>query len=257
MGAALKTTKVLVILQLLTFNFAAWSYEGQEKKFDIRGAYMFTSEGYDLSGDGFTASSANKNGTGGAYGVRWNRPEASYQLEYMSVKHDTTAPSTLAPRNVESEFTRYLLVMKPKKGSSYSSSESGLSADYGIDVRSRRAGRTTPNRYLPSADYFGGRIGASYVANRGKKTYFEAGAGLFIPLYFDERSERTGFRKFSIDPDLKLAAVHNLTDLIALSAGVQVIYEWNQYGGTGHRGTSNAKETFTNIQVPLEIRFQF
>jgi hypothetical protein len=243
------------LVLLVTFSGQLFAYQGQDKTFVFSGAYVPAQESYNLDGTGFSGSSGPVSGSGYSSSVRWNRSEASWAFEYLNVDSQHSSPSGLTPASVESQFQRYHLSYRPFLGDA--AGGSGLMWDFGLEIRQRKAEQTTPNVFIPSHDSMGGRIGVAMNFNEGSAVYFETAFGFYVPLYHDERSAKTGYYKFSINPDLKFNAIYDLTEKVALSAGLHVIYEQIYYSGTGARGTSKGSETFMNLQIPLEIRFQF
>ncbi len=235
----------------------AHAYDDKQKLLTVGGSYVFAQESYKLDGQGFAANTGSVEGRGFAATVRWYRPESRWAFEYVQVGIEPSSPASLTPAKIEADLKRYLITFQPRSGDGLGGGGQGLLLDYGLEIRQRRADTTTPNPYMPSHDSTGFRFGLEYLFTLGVKTTIETGAGLYVPLYLDERGTKTGYYKFSVNPDVKAALVHEIADYLAVSAGFSVLYEQIFYSGTGDRGTADASESFLNVHLPLELRFQF
>ncbi|MDZ4660743.1 MAG: hypothetical protein SGJ18_03905 [Pseudomonadota bacterium] len=244
-----------VILGLLVSSTAV----GQNKLFEARLGFQYAPQSYELDGGGFTTESGLSTGNGFSASLYWTKPEASYHFEFMSLNYNHDAPVGVTPSSVNSGFQRYLIAKEPTHQTSHGGyqGDSKLRFNYGLDIRQRTADRTAPTVYIPESYTAGARIGVNRGIPYNSQSRFSVGGGVFIPLYHDEQTSKTGHYRFSLNPDFHFTAVHKISPSFDISTGVEILLQRISYSATGERGTSNGVETFLNLQIPIELRFQF
>lgn len=250
----LKTTLALILIFGVSFAIAQ---AGQEN-FEFRTSYAPSVQNYELNGDGFTTKTGNTMGSVLGLGFKWNRTEGSYHFNYQSATYQLKSPNGITPDSISADFKRYLLLFEPNHQlSSYGYRNNKFHYNVGLDFRVRSAGVTSPNIYLPETFSAGIRTGFGYEMDTIKEIFLDVGGGLFIPFYFDERTSKTGYQSFRLSPDFYFLAKYKMSNSIEIVSGVTGTFEKIYYTGTGNRGTSNGVESYLNLQIPIELRYQF
>lgn len=246
-------------LQLFLFLNSSVSLAQFEKNiYELNFTLMPTMQSYDLGGAGYTTNAGNVTGTGFGVGFKWNRAEASYSFSGRSETQQVSSPAGITPTTVTSNFQRYLFMIEPNQNANgFSYRSSTVKYNYGLDIRLRSSSLTSPNIYLPERNSVGFRFGADYELELSQQTFLGIGGGISLPLYFDERTSKTGYYRFSLNPDVSILVRRKLWKTLEISSGISVLYEKTFYSGTGERGTTNGVDTYLNIQIPIELRFQF
>ena len=222
-----------------------------QNSLSTRVATLLGSQNYKLEGSGFTASSPVAMSKGISAGAIWKKSDAvDYYFKTLHMQSEVSAPKTLSPADVTSNLRIFDLgVIKNLENASRFT----LSAQW----RERNATASNPNRYLPHYQSMGIRLGLECDKTFSGLWKLESGAGIYLPLYFDERSDKTGQLKFSLMPELNLDLVYVVNPSIDFSIGAKVLLEKLYYTGSGARGVSEAKEEYINFILPIELRFLF
>lgn len=249
--------KKILLFVIIAMNQRTLALDGQQKLLTIGGAYVFSQDSYKLEGTGFSTNSGSPQGKGAAAEIRWNRADGRISFLYLNTSVEESSPSSISPADTKAGLRRYLLSYQSGAGEGYGGSIEGWKTEYGLEIRQRWADTTAPNQYISAHDSTGVHFGLGRTFTVGSKTSFETGVGLYVPLYMDERTSKTGYYKFSINPDVKATLVQEIADYLSVTVGVSLLYEKIYYSGTGQRGTSGANETFMDINFPMELRFQF
>jgi hypothetical protein len=251
--------KFFLTLFSILFMKLALAYDAGDKKFEISGSVMASSESYELGADGRGAfmASAVSPGSGYSMGMKWRRSEADYSIDSINTSHMSRTPVQTFPKEVENRFDRFLFMIQPKSEMGGYGGEKGLKFNYGIESRTHSATKTTPKVYMPTRTQMGVRIGGNYYGDFSQRTYYEAGFGLLLPLYHDEAHAKTGYFRYSLSPDVSYKVTYQINSTIDIGAGVRAFYERTSYSGTGERGTPSATETFFDVHLPVELKIKF
>lgn len=253
----MKTLALLMFSALLSQAAPAFAHQ-----YEIRMASLPTLQTYSLEGQGFAASNSGISGTGTAFGFSRMWSTSALKFDYSTSAYQASPPAGLTPTTIDTGFDRWLLsydFMLPRDGvdrSMQHSGPKGLVYSVGIEDRRHIADATTPNIFMPTTSRTGVRLGLDYSKAMDEIFTWTTAFGLFVPLYLEESSAKTGYYRFSINPDLSAKIVYKVNHFIDFSVGVTVFYEQTNYTDTGTRGVSNATDTTTSIYAPIELRFQ-
>ncbi|WP_413290431.1 hypothetical protein [Bdellovibrio sp. HCB337] len=229
--------------------------EKPSQRGEIRFGALPSIQSYSLSGTGFQASNGSSSGNGTSVGLTWMRELSAITLDYQNLLYAVTPPSDLTPTKIDSRFTRGILAYERLR----TKQDSSRIFNYfvALEYRDHKADTTTPNVFMPTRTEGGVTVGLTYSKQLDEIFQLSANAGLFIPLFMNEASDKTGYYKTSINPDIGFRFVYHVNHFIDFSVGAQVFYSQIIYTGTGERGVTDAKESSTNVIAPVELRFKF
>lgn len=217
---------------------------------------------YDLEGEGFTASSGVARGNGLSVETIGFISKGTYRFKGLNFNSSVSSAAGLSP----GEVNRSLQLLRATKIWPFQAAPpliggiqylSNFNYELGAEYRERSSTATLPNQFIPEFQTFSFRAGILSRAPLHKLWSLETEFGILIPIFRDERSQKTGYPLFSVQPDLKIQFTYKVNDFIDFSAGGLVLWEQNYYSGGGSRGVTNAKETYTDFLIPIELRFQF
>ncbi len=217
-------------------------------------------QNYQLEGSGFNNSSNASTGKGLDASWYWQTDQKTYVFKALSYRSSVSTSGSISPRDITSDLRIYHLGLVQNLGSNLSSLVSfadELKFGLGLQWRERTADHTTPNRAFPHYQTFGFHLGLSGQKAWSSMWKLESSLGLYIPYFFDERSEKTGYLNWALMPDAQFNFVYKVNPQIDFSLGLRALYEKLNYSGSGARGVSDAKETYLNLILPIELRFSF
>jgi len=259
----MKTQLLFFCTAALVLSQSVWAQEPKLHKAEVRFSTLPSMQSYSLEGTGFTASNGASIGSGTGAGFTWMRQHSAWKFDYQSATHKVTSPSGLSPSEINSKVDRLILnyeFMKLEEGAERSFQDStgkGLTYLLGIEHRSRKADTTTPNVFMPTKNETGVRLGVGHHQVLDESFLLSASLGIFVPLIMDEASAKTGYYRLSLSPDLAANFIYKVNHFIDFSVGIQTLYSYTSFTGTGTRGVTDAVESTTNIFVPVELRFKF
>lgn len=249
----------LTLILWILFSFYAFAGSELEglRGWDIRIAGLVGKQTYGLSAEGFNVSSGVGQSLGEKASVTYRDGTNAFYLSHVHLGSRHGTPDQIDPSEIPTHFQRTQLgMLKPfvVDGDERPTIVQLISS---LEFRRRVAPKTMPNTFMPTNEQVGVYLGLLKEFEWSGLWSSELSGGLFVPLFFDEQSEKTGYRKFSLNPDAAFDFVYRLNHFIDFSLGLHVTYELNAFSGTGTRGSTNATESFMNLYIPIELRFQF
>jgi hypothetical protein len=228
--------------------------------FELRAAYLNGMEASDLEGSGFTTSISSSKGNGAHLQFRWNQAAVVYSFNYLSISQRFDAPGAIAPTQVDGKLERVNVQREFSLNPDVKfdqGSQPGLTLFWGLESRKRSATVTSPNTLMPTQSSIGALAGVAYLKPVNDLWTFDFHTGIYVPIIIDESSPKTGYYKYSLNPEASAEAIYRVNDFIDFSVGLQIVIEQITYTGTGNRGTTDAVETASNLILPVELRFTF
>lgn len=246
---------LFLFLTTLLFLQNTNAQEKSSQRGEIRFGALPSMQSYNLTGTGFQASNGASSGNGTSVGLMWLREFSAIKLDYQSDLYSVSPPAGLTPAKIDSRFTRGILAYERLR----TKQDATRLFNYfvGLEYRDRKNDVTTPNVFMPTRTEGGITLGLSFEKQLDEAFLWTASAGLFLPLYVNESSTKTGYYQTSFNPDIGFRFIYHVNHFIDFSVGAQVFYSQFLYSGTGERGVSDAKETSTNVIAPVELRFKF
>ncbi|MEK6773022.1 MAG: hypothetical protein AABY64_03700 [Bdellovibrionota bacterium] len=230
---------------------------GPEKGLNLRFIQNFGVQSYSLAGTGFTGDLNATATPGSGLQLLYVMDKMAIRAEFNTKSTEFKPPSTLTPSLltsktnagfIETNFYPYLEETGWKKTLYYG---------FGLDSLSRTAIETSPNVILTPSTRIGFRGSVGQTANLSKIFQLETTAWLTTPFVFEESGTKTGYKNYSALFGLKLMFIYHVSHFIDFSLGLNSTYEMTTYKGTGTRAVTDGSETYTNLTMPIELRFQF
>ncbi len=256
---------VLFLVLIATYSYAQEAPEpqpaalsaGPEKGLNLRLIQNLGVQSYSLTGTGFTGDLNATATAGSGLQLVYVMDKVAIRAEFSAKSTEFKPPSTLTPSLltsktdagfIETNFYPYREEIGWKKTLYYG---------FGLDYLSRAAIETTPNVILTPSSRIGFRGSVGQTANLSQIFQLETTAWLSTPFVFEESGTKTGYKSYSAVFGLKLMFIYHVSHFIDFGLGFNSTYEMTKYKGTGTRAVTDGSETYINLAIPIELRFQF
>ena len=199
------------------------------------------------------------------YGFTYLKPKGADRTlyGYSYSKSSKTSPNIpnsttvfYSPATFNSAVSRYYWETQSFLNLNNSGWKKNLYYAFGLELNHRWADISYPYYLMTNRTLMAFRFAVGHEAQITKNFFSEFKAGWLMPFFFREHQQQTGAFNFSLTPEIEYLIIYNVSDLIDFALGANYSVEQNFFNGAGSRGGLNAKETYNQLYIPLEIRFK-
>ncbi len=127
----------------------------------------------------------------------------------------------------------------------------------GASVRRRYVTQTSPRDVVSSANTAGPLIKTTYELMVSTKDTFGAYLLLYLPNRYEETPTNSGYANFSYNARLVPHYRREFKPNVYGGIGLWLEYEYNAFAGTGTRLTTDARERFWRLFLPISLEMEF
>lgn len=228
--------------------------DGLKYKNDLNAAYTRNFYSYSQESNGVNYDFSTEQGNGVQLNYRrwlqWKKN--AVVVDFLRYNADIKETAALGGNKVS--VLRQRLVI-----ASENVFESAPSLDWklGLGGLTQYSGRFTTNQLINDFNMAGPVAGIfwNWAAREGLN--LKVGVEALWGLHFEETRKRSGYHKHSWNLLGSLKLAYQLNRALAFEIGLLLEREYHSFEGTGERGAPNAKNTFTNVAVPIGFSYAF
>lgn len=207
---------------------------------------------YNLTSQGFNVYLPLSFGTlAGAFaGYKIVDSAFKFEMIYTNQRTSFSNISSVSPSNLSVSVDDYSF------GAGFDLS-SVWSVYAGYRFKNRSATRTTPQDVVSSVVSSGPWGAAEYGRGVNETDKIKVRLSAFFPNYYDETSTSSGYSNFSYNLRLQTQYRREVRPDLFASLGLWVEYDSSSFSGTGTRLTTDAREGFLKVYIPLTLEVEF
>lgn len=204
-----------------------------------------------LDGNGFAGEMPSSNGTSYGTNIRytWAVENVDLGLKYNHASADFDGPSTVTPRSVQMDRDQYSLYSTVGIGDSFRLGAGYSMVNYAVDEQS-------PNLVTEQQSHgLSVFVEDSFYFN--EKFYSTLNLEIYVPGSLTERPVQSGFNPKYLGLELGYFLFWQKNEDISFYLGASYRQDSVHFDGEGGRGTVDAIDTRTYINVPVGLRWFF